>query len=385
MKILLTTDVYIKIDGVSTSVRNLYNGLKELGHDVRIITLSEDKKSRKDKSFYYVKSAPLDFVYKGIRMPLSYNNEFVKEIIEWKPDIIHSQCEVFTYQYALKISKKTGAPIVHTYHTMYDDYVGYVIPFKRFGKWLIRKLTKLRLKKVDVIVVPTHKVENAMLNYGLKNEIEVIPSGIDLDQHKERISARERLEVRRYLGVKDDEVLLISLGRLASEKNVDVLIKYFKSASEKDDKLRLIIVGDGPDKNRLQELSKSLGLEEKIIFTGMVERNEVHLYYQLGDIFVSASTSETQGLTYVEAMANSLCLLCKYDDCLQGVINSGENGYFFTNEEDFCESLSLLKDKSLRRKLGDKSLQISSQYDKKQFGSALEKVYSKVLKNSDVK
>ena len=383
MKILLTTDVFIKVDGVSTSVRNLYNGLTELGHEVRIITLSDNQKSRKDKALYYIKSASLDAVYKGIRMPLSYNNEFIKEIIDWKPDVIHSQCEVFTYQYALKISKKTGAPIVHTYHTMYDDYVGYIIPFKRFGKWIIRKLTKLRLKKASVIVVPTHKVENAILNYGLKNHIEVIPSGIDLDQHKEKISPRERLEIRRYLGVLDDEVLLINLGRIAKEKNLENVILNFSNASKTYDKLKLIIVGDGPDKSRLEELCSSLGIRDKVIFTGMVDRSEVHLYYQLGDVFVSASNSETQGLTYVEAMANSLPLLCKKDECLDGVIIDGKNGYFFDKEQDFINNLEKLLDKTNRHKLGKNSLEMSTQYDKKQFGSALEKIYIKQIKNSN--
>lgn len=385
MKILITTDVFIKVDGVSTSVKNLFYGLIELGHDVRLLTLSGDSKNHKDNTFYYVKSAPLDMVYKGIRMPLSYNNEYIKEIIEWKPDVIHSQCEVFTYGYALKISKKTGAPIVHTYHTMYDDYVGYIIPFKRLGRWIIKKLTKVRLKEAGVLVVPTHKVENALLNYGLKNEIQVIPSGISLDQHKERISPQERLEVRRSMGIKDDEVVLITLGRLAPEKNVDEIVRFFASSNKTDDKLRYMIVGDGPSKCELENLVKELNLQDKIIFTGMVEPKEVHLFYQLGDIFVSSSTSETQGLTYVEAMANGLPLLCRYDDCLEGVLIEGENGYFYADGQAFDKGLSKLKDKMARKKAGKKSLEISSAYDKSQFGNALEQVYKKVLKKSDAK
>lgn len=383
MKILITTDVFIKVDGVSTSVKNLFYGLIELGHDVRLLTLSGDSKNHKENTFYYVKSASLDMVYKGIRMPLSYNNKYIKEIIKWKPDVIHSQCEVFTYQYALKISKKTGAPIVHTYHTMYDDYVGYIIPFKRLGRWIIKKLTKVRLKKAGVLVVPTHKVEKALLDYGLKNEIQVIPSGISLDQHKERISPRERLEVRRSMGIKDDEVVLITLGRLAPEKNVDEVIRFFANSYKKDNKLRYMIVGDGPSKHELEMLVKELNLQDKIIFTGMVEPKEVHLFYQLGDIFVSSSTSETQGLTYVEAMANGLPLLCRYDDCLEGVLIEGENGYFYSDGQAFDKGLSSLKDKTARKVAGNKSLEISSLYDKSQFGNALEKVYKKVLKKSD--
>ena len=381
MKILITTDLFTTdTNGVVTSVRNLRDELLHLGHEVRILTLSENRKSRKEGDVYYVKSASLEWVYPNVRMPLSYRNEYIRELIEWKPDVIHSQCEFFTYQYALKISKKTNAPIVHTYHTMYEDYVGYVIPFKRLGKWLIRKLIRIRLKKAKAIVVPTEKVKRSLESYGIADRLHTVPSGICLDRHRERISKSEREEKRRALGIHEDAKVIINLGRLGTEKNLEELIEYFGRAHKDYEDLYFLIVGDGPAKAKLERQSSELGLSGRIIFTGMVSPNEVHRYYQLADLFVSASTSETQGLTYVESMANGLPLLCRYDDCLLGVLINGENGYDYTTEDEFCEHLRrILSDDEWRVSAALRSEEISLRYDKSTFGSSVEEIYNSVI------
>ena len=138
MKILITTDLYsTETNGVVTSVKNLAEELSANGHDVRILTLSGDIRSHRDGSVYYIRSIPIG-VYPNVRMPLSYRHRLIKELIEWKPDVIHSQCEFFSFQYARRISKLTGAPIVHTYHTLYEQYVKYLIPSKRLGKAVVR-------------------------------------------------------------------------------------------------------------------------------------------------------------------------------------------------------------------------------------------------------
>lgn len=134
MKILITTDLFtIETNGVVTSVKNLWDELKKKGHEVKILTLSENVHSHRDGEVYYIRSMPFA-VYPNVRMPLTYRHRLIKELIEWKPDVIHTQCEFFTYQFARRISKKTGAPIVHTYHTLYEQYVTYVIPSRRLGK-----------------------------------------------------------------------------------------------------------------------------------------------------------------------------------------------------------------------------------------------------------
>ena len=169
LKILITTDLYtVTTNGVVTSVQNLFDELTANGHDVRILTISADLHSHKEGSVYYIRSVPLKGVYPDLRMPTSFRHKLIQEIIDWKPDVVHSQCEFFSYQFAARISKITGAPIVHTYHTLYEQYMtSYLVPSKRLGDYLVKMLSRRRLKRVSTLVAPTQKVENTLQGYGM--------------------------------------------------------------------------------------------------------------------------------------------------------------------------------------------------------------------------
>ena len=381
MKVLITTDLYAtNTNGVVTSVRNLMEELEKKGHEVRVLTVSEKLKSHQDGNIYYIKSLPLGVVYPDVRMPISYHHHrFIQELIDWKADVIHSPCEFFSYQFASYISRKTGAPIVHTYHTLYEQYVTYIFPSQRIGAFFVGKLSKYRLRKAEAVVAPTQKVEAVLKNYGVRNPIHVVPSGIALEQHKERISEAERREKRSTLGIPEDHIVLLNLGRLGTEKNLSELIEMFSIALSQNPKLTMLIVGDGPAKKELEELSKKLGVADHVIFTGLVEPSEVHKYYQLGDIFVSASTSETQGLTYVEAAANGLPLLCRRDPCLDGVLVEGKNGYEYEAEQEFCELLdTILSSPDWCRAAQMQSKEIADTFDKSSFAERIEDIYESV-------
>lgn len=382
MKILITTDLFsTPTNGVVTSVSNLRTELTKRGHDVRILTLSGSLHTYKDGTVYYIKSVSLDFIYPAVRMPISYRNHLIQEIIDWKPDIIHSQCEFFSFQFALHISKALHIPLVHTYHTLYEQYVTYVIPSKRLGHYAVRFLSKIRLKRVTQIIAPTKKVEDALREYGLTNPISIVPSGICLNQHRARIPEADRMKKRRSLGIPDDQQVILNLGRLGVEKNLEELLKLFKQELALNEKLAFLIVGDGPARAGLEKIVAELAISDHVIFTGMVDPSEVQDYYQLGDVFVSASTSETQGLTYIEAAANGLPLLCRKDPCLQGVIQEGVNGYEYTLPEEFFDKVNaILNDADWRRKAGKYSEQIAASFDKSSFGAAVEAIYESVLR-----
>ncbi|MBQ9745833.1 MAG: glycosyltransferase, partial [Clostridia bacterium] len=192
-------------------------------------------------------------------------------------------------------------------------------------------------------------------------------------------------EKRHALGIKDSDIVLINLGRLGTEKNLDELLVFFAKAKKSHNKLRFLIVGDGPAREDLQKHAKELGVEEDVIFTGMVRPTEVQDYYQLGDVFVSASTSETQGLTYIEAEANGLPLLCRQDDCLKDVIEPGENGYEYTNEEEFLESIDrITSDPEWRTEAGKRSEEIAASFDKETFADSIEKIYTSILEHNEI-
>lgn len=386
MKILITTDLFtVTTNGVVTSVKNLCEELEKQGHEVRILTLSDNTHSHKEGNVSYIRSMPFP-VYPNVRMPLSYRHRLIRELIDWKPDVIHSQCEFFTYSFAKRISKRTKAPIVHTYHTMYEQYVTYVIPFKKLGAKIIRRWIRGRLKKAACVIAPTEKVKQSLQDYRIAPPIQIIPSGINLDQHKQRISTAARIAKRAELGISEDDFALINLGRLGTEKNLDELVRFFPEAYQKHPNLFLLIVGDGPARGSLEKLAEQLHVADRVIFTGMVKPCEVHEYYQLGDLFISASTSETQGLTYVEASANGLPLLCRQDDCLKGVLIEGSSGFEYTTKEEFLEKLEkILQDKTWCVTAGERSRELAMNYDKSTFGNKVEEVYFNATDNKDSK
>ena len=381
-KILITTDLYtVSTNGVVTSVQNLFDELTAKGHDVRILTISDTLHSHKEGAVYYIRSVPLKAVYPDLRMPTSFRHKLIQEIIDWKPDVVHSQCEFFSYQFAARISKITGAPLVHTYHTLYEQYLtSYVVPSKRLGDYLAKVLSRQRLKRVTTLIAPTQKVENTLQGYGMRSPISVVPSGISLEQHHQRLTQEQRLEKRRSLGIDDEDQVLLNLGRLGGEKNLSELLELFAEARKQNENLKFLIVGDGPAKEDLEKQAKELGVGDHVIFTGMVPPSEVQNYYQLGDVFVSASTSETQGLTYIEAAANGLPLLCRQDDCLADVLQEGENGYEYTSAEEFLNAIdAVMDDPEWRAAAAKRSEEIAATFDKKNFGEAIENIYESVL------
>lgn len=380
-KVLITTDLYTtQTNGVVTSVQNLYDELTADGYDVRILTLSDSLHTRKEGNVYYIRSVPMGVVYPDVRMPVSFHNALIRELIDWKPDVIHSQCEFFSFQFASHISKATGAPIVHTYHTLYEQYVTYVVPSKRLGKVLVRLISRRRLKRVKTVIAPTAKVENALLGYGLRNPISVVPSGIRLEQHETRLTPEQRSEKRKALGISEDAQVLLNLGRLGTEKNLGELMTLFAEARKENQDLIFLIVGDGPARSELEQQAQQLGVTDSVIFTGMVSPDTVQEYYQIADVFASASTSETQGLTYVEAAANGLPLVCRRDDCLQGVLKEGENGYEYTNDKEFLDAiLTVMDDPQWREEVSRRSQEIAAGFGKKAFGEAIESIYESVL------
>lgn len=381
MKILITSDLYTtKTNGVVTSLLNLTEQLLAMGHDVRILSFSDTRRDKRDDRAYLLGSRSIGWVYPNLRMPRRlYRHRYIKELIRWKPDVIHSQCEFFSFQYARYISEAVGAPLVHTYHSLYEQYVPYLIPSRRFGEYLVRTVSRRRLAGTAAVIAPTEKVRAALGRYRVDAPISVIPSGLRLEQHRSPISDEERSELRRRHGIREEQTVLLNLGRLGTEKNIEELLTLLAPVLQEDDSLVFMVVGDGPDREHLEAFARELGIGSRVIFTGMVSPADVHRYYRIADIFLCASTSETQGLTYIEAAANRLPLLCRRDPCLDGVLLEGENGFAYTDAEEFSEGLRQLMDDAFRRRAGEISEQISRRYGCEDFAKAVETVYETSL------
>ena len=225
MKILITTDAYdAMINGVAVSVRNLYSALKADGNDVRILTLSQNHHSYMDGDVYYIKSVPIK-IYPDARATISFNNPLLMDIIEWSPEIIHSQCEFFTFIFARKLAKHLNIPVVHTYHTLYEYYTHYFCPNKSLGRKIVSAGTRLICNQAHAVIAPTVKTKDILLGYGVTSPISVIPTGLSLDRFQETPSPASRRTLKASLGIPENVPVLVTLGRLAREKNTDFLIE----------------------------------------------------------------------------------------------------------------------------------------------------------------
>ncbi|MCY6370205.1 glycosyltransferase family 4 protein [Clostridium ganghwense] len=385
MKILLTTDTYQPyISGVVISTYNLYKELKALGHDVRILTLSDDGKEKIDGDIYCLKSFDLK-IYPGVKFKKPFNTEVGKALLKWKPDIIHSQTEFSTMINAKHIASKLKIPQVHTYHTMYEDYLDYILNGKVITPKTMAIFVKLLLNRFNRVIAPTVKVEKALRGYGVKVPIDIIPTGIDLSKFQKSITEEEKIKLRDKCGLSPDDNVLVFLGRVAQEKNIDEIIDMFSRLESEMDKLKFLIVGKGPYLDELMTLVKNKNLEDKIHFTGMVDPNDVYKYYKISDAFVTGSTSETQGLTYIEALSSGLPVICRYDTCIEGVVETDENGFVYNNEEEFRKAVkSLFSNDEYRYKIAQNAELAADKFSAETFGKKAEQLYKSVLDESRV-
>ena len=383
MKILITTDWYAPtINGVVTSVLNLERELTALGHEVRILTLSQTPYSRCEGNVTYIGAIGAGKIYPGARLRTAPGRELVQALVDWRPDIIHSQCEFSTFLMARKLSAVTGAPIVHTYHTVYEDYTHYFSPSRRWGKVAVAAFSRWVVAHTAGVIAPTAKVRQILDGYEVSRPVYVIPTGIDLSRFAAPVDEVRLARLRQSLGIPADQFVMVYVGRMAEEKNISELLRYTAALQRRD--VTLLLVGDGPYRASLETQVRALRLEDRVRFTGMIPPERVLDYYRLGDVFVSASTSETQGLTYLEALAAGLPAVCRRDACLAGVIVDGVNGWQFRDGADFRTAMArLLGDKELRRVMARQAVELAKQeFSAEVFARRVLAVYDQILGRS---
>ena len=391
MKILITSDWNTEaINGVVTSINNLMYGLRARGHEVKLLALSSDHQTRITEDGWEVASLPADFVYPDARLRVGLMNKIYDKVIEWGPDIVHSQCEFSTFLMAHHIAHECDIPVVHTYHTVYEDYTHYIgfkpiktirnmshIPsigmHKKVATKAVAEFSKTISRFCQAMIAPTEKVKDLLLGYNSKCPVFVVPSGITLENFRQELSEEERKQLRDKFNIKDDEIVALFLGRVAKEKNINEVMKYISSRNEN---VKLLVVGDGPELDNLKKLADKMEISDRVTFAGMADPSEVWKYYQLGDFFTSASTSETQGLTYIEALSSGLPLLCRKDPCLDDVVLEGENGCLFTDENEFYSGmdrvLEIIGEEGYDRTAIGRS---AEKFSRESFATSLESIY----------
>ncbi|WP_297871300.1 glycosyltransferase family 4 protein [uncultured Oscillibacter sp.] len=376
MKILMTSDWYSPaVNGVVTSVKNLKKELERRGHEVRVLTLSQTRRSWEQDGVTYLGSVAAGLIYPGARLRTALAGKWVRELVAWGPDVVHSQCEFSTFFLARRIAQELGIPLVHTYHTVYEDYTHYFSPSVHFGKKAAAVFTRWAASHTDCLIAPTGKVRMLLQSYGVEKPVFVVPSGIDLRPFQSEADPLRSAVLRSSLDIPQDRTVLVCVGRLAEEKNIEELLRF--RANLGPGRYTLLLVGDGPHRRELEETAAGLGLTAPdAIFAGMVPADQVADWYRLGDLFVSASTSETQGLTYAEALAAGVPVLCRADPCLAGVVREGENGWQYRDEADFRKKLdAFLAAPHHRDRLSRQARQSAEEFSARLFGERAEAIY----------
>lgn len=359
MNIGIFTDTYSpQVNGVVSSILTLEKQLLEKGHQVYIFTISHPKAV--DSKDYVFRSPSMPFVFlKDQRVGLLYSTKMVRKIKRLKLDIILSQTEFSLGLFAKIMSKKLHIPIIHTYHTMYEEYMHYISKGVEFSPELARKYSKKFCNSVDGVVAPTEKTKKLLLKYGVTTPIKIIPTGIDFSPFsKDNYSPREIQSLKSEFNIPLDSPVILFIGRVAKEKSIDMILQAFKLLIVQVPTAKFLIVGDGPERQNLVKLASELDISDNIIFAGMQPWNNIGKFYQLGDIFVSASVSETQGLTFAEAMAASLPVVARRDESVSGLIQDNQNGKLFDSYEELATILNqLLEDKAYQEDLSTQALE----------------------------
>lgn len=385
MKIGIFTDCYYpQINGVVTSVLMLEEELIKLGHDVTIITAKVPGYEETKHNVIRIKSIPFTR-WKEFRLGVPLYSEPYKQIKELDLDLIHTHTEFTMGIFGKYMARILDIPILHTYHTMYEDYTHYVAKHgTRYVKKIIQNTSRIFVKPYDGIIAPTDKTRNALQSYGVKNDIFVVPTGIDLRHFNLYDHSHPDVQtIMEKYDLSEKDQIILSLGRISQEKSIDKTIEAMPALIETNENLKLLVVGDGPYRNKLEKLVCNLGLDKYVIFTGQVPFDHVSYFYSLADVFISASKTETQGLTIMEAMATGIPVVVYDDENVKGVVMEGVSGRLFESATELVHQVtSVFNDKEITDKMAITAKEIVQGLSKEAYGRNAESVYYQLMNAS---
>lgn len=386
MRILIANDQHWPlISGVATSARTLAQSLARNGHDVLVVAPSQTGRRYKevDHNYQIVRTLSLPFPFRNnYRLPVTWQNDIKKIIQEFNPDIIHIQTQYPVGLTALKMAKKLSIPVVATNHAMPENIVMHfksLEPLARPIQYVLKEYGLLLYKDAEHIIMPTQSAIDLLQNSNIKIPMTAVSNGVELRHFKPaNISAK----IKTSFGLPTDRPIIMYVGRLDGEKHVHILIEAM-SRMLKQTPAHLAIVGGGAIEESLQDLAFNLGISENVTFTGRVSDEDLLTLHQASDIFAMPSPAELQCLALLESMATGKPAVAVRVGALPELCQEGRNG-FLVNVDDpeaMADKLTLLvKDKKLRKEMGQESLKIAAQHDMKHVLKQFEKIYTEVIK-----
>ncbi|MEI2773632.1 MAG: glycosyltransferase [Candidatus Competibacter sp.] len=374
MKILMLSDVYFpRVNGVSTSIQTFRRELQELGHEVWLVAPEYGQPVVHEQGIERVISRQVLFDPEDRMMRPRLLAQQLAMLRSCKFDLIHVQTPFVAHYAGLRLARRLGVPCVETYHTFFEEYLFHYLPFLPKGVWRVvaRQFSRRQCNQLDGLVVPSRAMHEILVRYGVRTRMRVIPTGMpgDAFQQGDGGAFRARHDIR------PDQAVLVFVGRVAFEKNIEFLLhvaQELKRTTHPD--IVLIVAGEGPARDRLQRLGRSLGLTANLRFVGYLARgSELSSCYQAGDAFVFASRTETQGLVLLEAMSLGVPVV---STAVMGTrdILVAEQGALIAEEDirDFAAQVRrLLNDAELRRRLGEEGRAYARQWTARSLAETL--------------
>ena len=384
MRIAHFTNTYKPdINGVARSVTTFRDALTRLGHQVFVFA----QEAPQD----YAETVPYIFRYPGVNIPqfnysvtMPHSPTVNKMLPSLKLDVIHSNHPIALGDVAAKRAKKLNLPLVFTFHTQYieyaDEYTVAYLPFSQaFVEGIIAERLAKYLNRCQHIITPSDSIKQNLADYGgLTERVTTIPTGIDLEPYRQADGQAIR---RKYNW--DQARVLVSIGRLAEEKNVKTLLSAVAKVMKQNDDVRLLLIGDGPQRSELEKYTRELGIAEWVKFTGRIPFEEIPAHLKAADIFCFASITETQGLVTTEALAAGLPVVAVNATGTNDAVTDGVEGLLTENDvEALAQALNrVLNDKALLAQLKVATVKKAESFDMMTQAQKLVAVYKQAIED----
>lgn len=393
MNIAFFTDTYTpQVDGVVKSILLYKKALEARGHKVFVFAPKEIKgeielpykSSSQDEKNVFRFTAINSMFIPGYPLTIPVSLKTSYKIPKLNLDIVHSHTPVTLGMLGNLVALMENIPDVFTYHTYYSEYAKHYGPIKSLKKSTSKAIKKFEVfycNRVNHIIAPSAKLKNVLEECGVKNEISILPTGIDLEEFKKDTGG----EFRKKWRISDDKKILLFVGRLGTEKNIEFLIKVMRSLKKEKD-IILVIVGDGKSRKDFEKIAKDSGLKDRILFCGFLPREETISAFFACNIFVFASKTDTQGLVLGEAAAAGKPIIMVKDCGLSEIVKNNFNGFEVEEKvEDFSERiLKLLRDKNLYDKMSSNSKKVALDFSIEKQAEKLEKLYEKIISDYEM-